>query len=411
MRFRSSRHLFVLLCWLIIGGVTAVAGGTAFSDAGAAGAQPPDVMHLARAVHLALTHGVDAGRARLDLEGQFLEAENLWRQHQAGPPSPQQVCVPGAGCFSVGGPSDLEKSQIERLLPLQVEVLRNGAAAGYVQRQAAARADTIEGYFNLMMAGEARAVHEASLHRIEAQLRQVEALLAGGVVPEIDRLRVRAGMAEAQAEAFAANQRLALAVLEFNRLLGRGLSDAPPVLPAPAFETAEARDLASDLTAALAVDAEVLSAAGRLIVAEKELTLYKEHHGTFPDRRPFRERELAIEEAELDLRAAREATEIRLRGAHSRLVETARRVEAFEQQTEMARRAHHITVLRYEAGIGTVVDVMAAEGDLRRAELAALSAGIDHQTARSRLDILLGAGVPEARDEAQEILEAIDHLF
>src|SRR5690606_36235621 len=93
-------------------------------------------------------------------------------------------------------------------------------------------------------------------------------------------------------------------------------------------------DYDEDLAKALENSAQVQAAKGQLAVAEKDLELFREHRGGFQGRTTFRERELAVAQAMVNLEEALRRTESKVRGIGSRLAQASVRVDAARRQAE-----------------------------------------------------------------------------
>lgn len=397
---------------LFIAAVTlASPGSTSFSQT----QDQPAQLTLDSAVNTALLMSTQARRAEINLEEQLVTAIGLEEQHRAGAPLEQ--------CFPVGvdpmtgmpierclGPSDYEAAQIEELLPEQVEAIRGAAAAAYRQQMAALQSQVVEAYYNAVLAQGAVELHATHLERMARHVANARRALEQGTIAELDLAQAEAGLAQAQAEAFAAEEQAQLALLNLKELIGLPLDRQTRLASGVADWTPSHWDYDEDLAKALENSAQVQAAKGQLAVAEKDLELFRKNTGGFRGRVTFRQRELAVAQALVNLEEAQRRTEIQVRGIHSQLAQAALRVDAARRQSELAQRVADLAHLRYEVGMATTVDVLEAEGTLLQAELGRLQALIGAHTAEAQRRVLVGETPPQVTQRLENIRRQVGDL-
>lgn len=397
---------------LFIAAVTLASPGSAsFSQT----QDQPAQLTLDSAVNTALLMSTQARRAEINLEEQLVTAIALEEQHRAGAPLEQ--------CFPVGvdqmtgmpierclGPSDYEAAQIEELLPEQVEAIRGAAAAAYRQQMAALQSQVIESYYNAVLAQGAVELHATHLERMARHEANARRALEQGTIAELDLAQAEAGLAQAQAEAFAAEEQAQLALLNLKELIGLPLDRQTSLASGVADWTPSHWDYDEDLAKALENSAQVQAAKGQLAVAEKDLELFRKNTGGFRGRVTFRQRELAVAQALVNLEEAQRRTETQVRGIHSQLAQAALRVDAARRQAELARRVADLAHLRYEVGLATTVDVLEAEGTLLQAELGRLQALIGAHTAEAQRRVLVGETPPQVARRLENISRQVGEL-
>src|SRR5690606_29363558 len=234
--------------------------------------------------------------------------------------------------------------------------------------------------------------------------------LEQGTIAALDLAQAEAGLAQAQAEAFAAEEQAQLALLNLRELIGLPLDRQTSLASGVADWTPSHWDYDEDLAKALENSAQVQAAKGQLAVAEKDLELFREHRGGFQGRTTFRQRELAVAQALVNLEEAQRRTETQVRGIHSQLAQAALRVDAARRQAELARRVADLAHLRYEVGLATTVDVLEAEGTLLQAELGRLQALIGAHTAEAQRRVLVGETPPQVARRLENISRQVGEL-
>lgn len=365
------------------------------------------------AVERALRDGGRAKTAHLEMTESLLEAANLQREHETGPPRGQTMTLPGPEGpvrITVGAPSDFEKAQVEKLLPLQFAMVRDVARTRYESQMAALRADVIELYYAALLADMAVDLHRDSLDRLEAHRSQAETLYSEGQVAEIDVVRARAEWSAGEAELVSAERTRDRALTALLDITGMDLDARVRLVEPGIAPSGEDFELTDDIERAISASPEVDSARGRLELAEKEEELFLEHRGGYTRRRSYRERSLAIEQAEHALIESKRAVQMQVRDLHFRLAEMESRREALSDQVGLASRAAEVASVQYEAGLTTVTDVLDSTVRLREAELAGRDAEIQYLIARAHRDSLMGEGVVDLQYDYQKVLAEIEEL-
>lgn len=417
LRETKRRGLLVTLLTCLLAVMVAAGGARSQTSA------PSPELTLQQAVAVGLRQGEQAQRARITLQQQLLEAADLWEQHRQGAPRGTRFCSPIGvdeegepimDCRTVGGATPFQQAQFEEIFPMQVEMIRQAAQAGFIQQMAAVRSQIADAYINAVLAQERVRLAEDALQRARLQHEQAQAMAEQGVISELELAQVGVGVAEAEAEREAARQQAEQAVVRLNLALGNDLS-APVRLPsldalASLAGDTEVRNLADDLEAALAASAAVLSAEGRHRVAQRELELFRKHHGGYEQRRSYRQYALAVEEAALALAEAKRSVERDLRELYGGLREARARRDLALQHVALAERNARVAQLRVEAGLSTVVEAMEAELALLQARLGAAQAQAAVYLLGAQLNVLLGEGVDAAAEEFRHISQEIEEL-
>ena len=395
----------------------------------AAAASEVRPLTLDGALQAAYEEGPGAARARLELAEMLLQAADLEHQHRLGPPGRQSISVqfdmgtfgewleentedyqPPRMTIPLGGPSDMEKAQIEEILPIQFASLRNTAKAAYVQRMSGVRTGIVEAYHRLILSREEVELRTAAVNRLEVQLGHVRAMYDRGVVPELDVIGVEAALAGVRADLFDAREAADLAQASLNRSLGQPLDTrldpVTDVVPAEAVEA----DLRGDILEAREASAEVAALRGQLEVAEKEMVIFRRIKGTYSPRRAYHERELAVQRKQIELYDAKGNAEMAIWAIRSRIARAAQQVGAREGQVAAAQRGLEVARLKYGAGMVTISEVLEAESNLLGVELAHLSVSVELMAARADRNTLLGRVGPHVEETMVQIEAEIEGL-
>ncbi len=315
----------------------------------------------------------------------------------------------------------------QRRAELQAALARLGAAE---EETGMIRQDIVlmvhQAYFGLAAAQEAEAVAGKKLARAEDHLRLAAARKEAGAAPRADVVRAQVDVADARLALERAASVVRIARGDLNTAMGLSAEipveiDGKPrdVAPPTALQIREALDLAiherPEIKAARkrieaatkGVDA-ARSAFGPKVRAEGafgwrdevflphdrdwmagvsiELPLFT---GFSHKHRLGRTKaELSREEAELE--ALMLAVRQDVWAAYSRLQESFERIRAAEPLVRDAQESVRLAKERYEAGAGTITDLLDSEAALARADAIRVEAAWDYQTARSIFQRAMG---------------------
>ncbi len=394
--------------------IALVAAAMAPGERSASGAHNPQHVTLETAVEQALAEGGGAERVRLNLHDSLLEAADLQREHETGPPRAQRLTLPANEdevSITLGAPTDFEEAKVEELLPVQFAAVRETARSMFVREMAGFRAEVIDAYYTALLARERKQVMEATIEVLQAHRDRSERLFAAGEVPEADVVQTEARLESGHGELVSAKSELDRARMELANKIGFELDAELTLedeLKRPAVETE--MSLPDDLQAARALDPAVVGAQGELAAAEKEKELFTEHRGTYTGRRSYRERTLGIEEAEHELEEAGRGVEVQVRAVHSEIEEALGKLQAAERQMERAEKMEEMATVQYESGLATVTRVLDAALEAQEAQFAVQEAKVSCSMALARRDALIGEGVEGMEEEYRDILEEIEEL-
>ncbi len=277
-----------------------------------------------------------------------------------------------------------------------------------------------EAYFSLLAAlAEERAARQ-SLARSEEHLRLARLRKDAGAVPRADVVRARVEVADARLTLVRAQSEVRVARADLNAAVGLPATlalrveakEPPALLP-------ELVDLAQAVAQSLQMRPEVAATRQRAEASRHAVTAVRA--GYLPKVRAegrygWRDEELVPEDEDWSIGAslqiplftgfARTHDVARARAeygrsreelqsqvltiqqevvtAHAKLTEAYQSVLATAALLEDAREGLRLTSARYEAGAGTINDLLDAEADLTEAEAAEVRAAYEHHTASSR---------------------------
>jgi outer membrane protein TolC len=284
-------------------------------------------------------------------------------------------------------------------------------------------------------------VARQSVERVHVVLKTAKARLEAGVAPRFDVLRAEAELAAAQEQLLTAQNAVALAKAALNQLLGRPTNAPIEVapLPEPITPSSEALQTETFLTQALAHRPELRSAEAQIQAAQERVNFAKADKNPllflssnyqrqtetgfsrdyawsvnlivqFPIFDSGR-RESVLQEQEALLQQALAQREQLQRQIALEVEQAVRNYQVALQRLNTARaalasaeEAFRLARVRYEAGVGTQVEVLDAQVALTQARANEVRALYDAHKAFARLVYATGLSEAEVRKMLTETM-------
>lgn len=405
----------------------------------AAAVQNPPVLTLAEAQNLAekngfavRTAGVAAAKAgdllgqtrssqglNVSLSGTYAKIENRDFQGAFGPPPTQSRDI------------RLQVTQVVDIsgalrLAIQATRINKEAADLEVDTQKLnLRAMVREAYYQAIQAEDWQKSMEAEVAASKQRLEKANVRFRNDAIPRFDVIRFEADLRRSEQNLVDARQNAVLSKQQMNNILGRDI-DTPFALE-PKEGLPESPTDASALTQmALKSRPDLLRAekavAGFTKVRDREkkgqapfLTLSASHVENFDasfgqakgqtvgaatisiplyDSNLTRERVKAankdIQQAEILLEQARLGVALEVRAALTRIGSAKAAWDVAAKGEELAREALRLAQLRYDEGVGILIDVTTAQAELTRAQFAVIGAKYQFWSAYSALQRAVG---------------------
>ncbi|MFN3648239.1 MAG: TolC family protein [Armatimonadota bacterium] len=285
-------------------------------------------------------------------------------------------------------------------------------------------------FYNVLRSQQLLAVAQERRESAQEQLRVAQARFESDVSPRFDVIRAEAELANAEQEVIDAENEIALAESTLNTALGRP-ADAPIALelgtepPVPPITFEQAREAALEERPQLAALRETVEGLRQEVRARRAenkpqidfsagydrpnpggfaSTAYRWNLGLTLDfpffdsgltRNRVREAQGLVDETRQELELARQQVELDVRSALLDLREAERRIQTATQEQRAAREALRVANVRYQAGVGTNVEVTDAQVAVARAGQNLANATFDYEAARVRLEAATGQTVEE----------------
>ena len=339
---------------------------------------------------------------------------------------------PGGPATNTNGvPVAASMSLIDRQVYYQVkqaEAAVASLAASYTQARQDVSLAAAQAYFSVLQAQAVVAAREAAVARAEAQVRQATAQVAAGVAARADVLQAQATLAAAQVDLIAARNQVETARTQLQAAMGRPLTEsvvvaipiAPPVVPQSRDQVVAGAPHRPEVVRSLA---DVAGAEAALSLAQVRADpLFTMATASTVDllKDPSRQvvwtigatvtyylsdggrAQATVAEARANLAAAQakqtqalQSAQVDAITAWISLQDAQARVEAGRASETAAAEALRAAEGRYQAGVGTIVEVLVARAAAESAILSRIQAEFDAQSASLRLRYVVGQPVIE----------------
>lgn len=287
------------------------------------------------------------------------------------------------------------------------------------------------GYFNMLNAGNMKALRQESVDRLQAHLDNVIAQYNVGIVARADVLRSEVELANAKQDYITASNQYDVAEATLNNIIGTPLGTTLLLKDRLQYEPYE-NDMAYCLAYSEQHRPELKQAEYAIDSAEAALVVARSGHmpkvyanasnnwggngsdwpgdddenwsvGVTASMNVFDSGVTwsKIHAAQENLAKAKESqrqikdnVELEVRTDYLNLREAEKRITTTQVAVASAEEDYHIAVVRYQAGVGTNIDVMDAQEALTQAKTNYYQALYNYNTSKAALNTSMGVGVP-----------------
>ena len=287
------------------------------------------------------------------------------------------------------------------------------------------------GYFNMLNATNMKALRQESVDRLQAHLDNVIAQYNVGIVARADVLRSEGELANAQQNYITASNEYDVAEATLNNIIGTPLGTTLLLKDRLQYEPYE-NDMAYCLAYSEQHRPELKQAEYAIDSAEAALVVARSGHmpkvyanasnnwggngsdwpgdddenwsvGVTASMNVFDSGVTwsKIHAAQENLAKAKESqrqikdnVELEVRTDYLNLREAEKRITTTQVAVASAEEDYHIAVVRYQAGVGTNIDVMDAQEALTQAKTNYYQALYNYNTSKAALNTSMGVGVP-----------------
>lgn len=250
------------------------------------------------------------------------------------------------------------------------------------KRSLRAQEDTVEmkayqAYNGLLQAQEKVRVAEAQLKDAEWQHRMAVVSHRVGVLNKTGLIQAEAGLTSARAGLEAAKSSLNDAYQSFNQLVGLWPEDRPVLTERPEFEVIEINSLDAEVNRVLAESPSIWLAQRKIDLAKITLDLYDLTDNTQVD--PYDAKEIDVEKADVSAADSKEQMRKLVRTLYYTVRQLEEQYAGAQENLELAEETLRVTRVKFDVGMATQKEVLAAEAALAKAEQSLLDLSCQHE--------------------------------
>lgn len=288
------------------------------------------------------------------------------------------------------------------------------------------------GYFNMLNATNMKALRQESVDRLQAHLDNVIAQYNVGIVARADVLRSEVELANAKQDYITASNEYDVAEATLNNIIGTPLNTTLKLKDSLQYVPYE-NDMAYCLAYSEQHRPELKQAEYGVDAAEAALVVARSGHmpkinavagnywgGTDESNWPgddndhwsvgvtasmnifdsgvtwskIHAAQEALVQAKESQRQIKDNVELEVRTDYLSMREAEKRITTAQVAVASAEEDYHIAVVRYQAGVGTNIDVMDAQEALTQAKTNYYQALYNYNTSKAALNTSMGVGVP-----------------
>ena len=287
------------------------------------------------------------------------------------------------------------------------------------------------GYFNMLNAGNMKALRQESVDRLQAHLDNVVAQYNVGIVARADVLRSEVELANAQQNYITASNEYDVAEATLNNIIGTPLNTTLKLKDSLQYVPYD-NDMAYCLAYSEQHRPELKQAEYGVDAAEAALVVARSGHmpkiyanasdnwggngsnwpgdddenwsvGVTASINVFdsgvtwskiHAAQEALVQAKESQRQIKDNVELEVRTDYLSMREAEKRITTAQVAVASAEEDYHIAVVRYQAGVGTNIDVMDAQEALTQAKTNYYQALYNYNTSKAALNTSMGVGVP-----------------
>lgn len=285
------------------------------------------------------------------------------------------------------------------------------------------------GYFNMLNATNMKALRQESVDRLQAHLDNVIAQYNVGIVARADVLRSEVELANAKQDYITASNEYDVAEATLNNIIGTPLNTTLKLKDSLQYVPYD-NDMAYCLAYSEQHRPELKQAEYSVDAAEAALVVARSGHmpkvyasasnswaseswpgddneewqvGVTASMNIFdsgvtwskiHAAQEALVQAKESQRQIKDNVELEVRTDYLNLREAEKRITTTQVAVASAEEDYHIAVVRYQAGVGTNIDVMDAQEALTQAKTNYYQALYNYNTSKAALNTSMGVGVP-----------------
>ncbi len=244
-------------------------------------------------------------------------------------------------------------------------------------------------YYDLLNAKDDLALKQQALKRAETQLKIAKVSFEVGSRAKTDVLQAEAGLSAAKAALAVAESNLSIANMKLNDVMGTDLHKKWGLKPQELSQDSKSISLDNAMALAVKQRPEVMQKQEELKVAELNVELIAKHTALSTYQGKISRNE--VEKAKQAITDTERSISVEVAQAHYNLEAARKALESYEKAQEAAKENYRLSILRYENGMGTTLEVLQADEELSTRDNQHRSAVYQYNLALISFDNALGS--------------------
>ncbi|QDX92738.1 TolC family protein [Brevibacillus laterosporus] len=221
-------------------------------------------------------------------------------------------------------------------------------------------------FYDLWHAKQELQLKEQSLARAQKQVDMANAFLKVGIRSKNDVMQAETGLAQAQASYEEARNQVSISTLSLNQFLAEDLVKEWDLSVPKDMQDAEITPLEEAKRLAVVQRAEILKSDEELKAAKKNVDTIEKYSILSSFQGQLAKNDL--ETAEMNKEQLKNDILLEVTRNYEHLTSARKSIEALDKAREASKENYRLTQLRYESGLATTLDTMAAEEELEKRE-------------------------------------------
>ncbi|TPG71050.1 TolC family protein [Brevibacillus laterosporus] len=221
-------------------------------------------------------------------------------------------------------------------------------------------------FYDLWHAKQELQLKEQSLARAQKQVDMANAFLKVGIRSKNDVMQAETGLAQAQASYEEARNQVSISTLSLNQFLAEDLTKEWDLSVPKDMQDAEITPLEEAKRLAVVQRAEILKSDEELKAAKKNVDTIEKYSILSSFQGQLAKNDL--ETAEMNKEQLKNDILLEVTRNYEHLTSARKSIEALDKAREASKENYRLTQLRYESGLATTLDTMAAEEELEKRE-------------------------------------------
>jgi outer membrane protein TolC len=335
--------------------------------------QPKDPLTMSQAVELALQNNSDLQTLRLDAKNADMNARLVYSQVKD---IPSELI------------DTLDMAQRKYITQAKAEMAKKVNAYYLKATEGKIKLGVQKAYYDLLNAQADVALKRQGLSRAETQLKIADISYRVGTRAKTDVLQAEAGVAAARAALAVAENNARIAEMKLNDAMGTHLMKSWQLKPEKLAD--DQLNMTAEEAATLAAKqrAEVLQKQEELKVAELNVELIGKYSALSTYQGVIGRND--VQKAKLAIEDTKRSVSLEAAQAYYNLQAAKDALDSYEKALAAAKENYRLSILRYENGLGTTLEVMQADEELSNRENQHQSAIYQYNLAFVNFDNAVG---------------------